>query len=253
MSSSEWSIQQLAAAAKVTSRTLRHYHDIELLEPSRIGSNGYRYYDEDCLVRLQRILLLRQLGLDTTTIRQVLEGQQGETAALRTHVELLEVERARLERQIAAVVTTIERRQEGQPVMATEAFEGFDHTQHRDEVVERWGQDAWESGDRWWRGMSAEDQEAFGQAHRDIARDYGVARRAGRSADSDVVQAIAQRHYDWLVSSYQGTRPGKEWIDNLSQMWVEDPRFAANYADEVGPYADFVRDAMQTYAAAILD
>ncbi|GAA3200026.1 hypothetical protein GCM10020255_104150 [Rhodococcus baikonurensis] len=60
---SEWSIQELAKSAGTTSRTLRHYGDLGLLEPSRIGANGYRFYDEDALVRLQRILLLRELGL----------------------------------------------------------------------------------------------------------------------------------------------------------------------------------------------
>ncbi len=49
---SEWSIQELAKSAGTTSRTLRHYGDLGLLEPSRIGANGYRFYDEDALVRL---------------------------------------------------------------------------------------------------------------------------------------------------------------------------------------------------------
>lgn len=42
----EWSIQDLARIAGTTSRTLRHYGHRGLLEPSRVGRNGYRYYDE---------------------------------------------------------------------------------------------------------------------------------------------------------------------------------------------------------------
>jgi DNA-binding transcriptional MerR regulator len=59
----DWSIQEIARLSGTTSRTLRHYGDIGLLPPSRVGSNGYRYYDEQALARLQRILLLRELGL----------------------------------------------------------------------------------------------------------------------------------------------------------------------------------------------
>ena len=59
----EITIQQLAKAAGTTSRTLRHYDSVGLVSPSRIGSNGYRYYDDRSLVRLQRVLLLRELGL----------------------------------------------------------------------------------------------------------------------------------------------------------------------------------------------
>lgn len=57
----EWSIQEIARTAGTTSRTLRHYGQLGLLPPSRVGRNGYRYYDQHSLVRLQRILLLREL------------------------------------------------------------------------------------------------------------------------------------------------------------------------------------------------
>jgi DNA-binding transcriptional MerR regulator len=59
----DWSIQEVARLAGTTSRTLRHYGDTGILEPSRIGSNGYRYYDEQALARFQCILMLRNLGL----------------------------------------------------------------------------------------------------------------------------------------------------------------------------------------------
>lgn len=89
----EWSIQDIARAAGTTSRTLRHYGQLGLLAPSRTGSNGYRYYDQDALVRLQRILLLRELGLSLPAIAEVLSGQQDTTAALSNHLRLLEAER----------------------------------------------------------------------------------------------------------------------------------------------------------------
>ena len=72
MDTEEWSIQQIAKLAGTTSRTLRHYDDIGLLPPSSVGHNGYRHYDRDALVRLQRILLLRDLGLGLPQIGEVL-------------------------------------------------------------------------------------------------------------------------------------------------------------------------------------
>jgi DNA-binding transcriptional MerR regulator len=72
----EWSIQDIARAAGTTSRTLRHCHEIGLLEPSRIGNNGYRYYNRQTLVRLQKILLLRELGLGLSTSVEVLDGER---------------------------------------------------------------------------------------------------------------------------------------------------------------------------------
>ena len=59
----EWSIQDVVREAGVTSRALRHYDAIGLLRPSRVDAGGTRHYDLDALTRLQRILLLRELGL----------------------------------------------------------------------------------------------------------------------------------------------------------------------------------------------
>ena len=136
---SEWSIQELAKSAGTTSRTLRHYGDLGLLEPSRIGANGYRFYDEDALVRLQRILLLRELGLGLPAIAEVLTGERDTAAALRTHLELLEQERTRISRQIESVNRTLNKTKNGESLMPEDVFDGFDHTRYKDEVIERWG------------------------------------------------------------------------------------------------------------------
>jgi len=107
MQGPDWSIQDIARMAGTTSRTLRHYDDVGLVKPSRIGGNGYRYYDADALVRLQRVLLLRELGLGIPAIGEVLAGQSDDTLALRTHLEWLAQEKERIGRQIASVERTI--------------------------------------------------------------------------------------------------------------------------------------------------
>ncbi|MCX4096622.1 MerR family transcriptional regulator [Nocardia sp. alder85J] len=250
-SRTEWSIQELARAAGTTSRTLRHYGERGLLPPARVGTNGYRYYDQDSLLRLQRILLLRELGLGLSVIAEVLAGQQDTAAALRTHLDLLEQERVRITRQIASVHTTLRKTEAGEPLMAEEVFDGFDHTRYRDEVIERWGSAAYEQGDRWWRSLSAAERQRHGQQHADIAADYGRARAAGLAPDSAEVQAIVARHYDWIVAGWQGRRPTAAAFTGLGDMYVADPRFAANY-DEHGPgTAEFVRAAMTAYAGGL--
>ena len=78
----DWSVQQIAKLAGTTGRTLRHYDDIGLLRPSRTGNNGYRYYGQESLVRLQRILLLRDLGLGLPAIADVLGNEADAEQAL---------------------------------------------------------------------------------------------------------------------------------------------------------------------------
>lgn len=245
----EWPIHEVARLTGTTSRTLRHYGDVGLLPPSRVGPNGYRYYDEDALSRLQRILLLRELGLGLSSIAEALGGQTEHAEALGAHLEWLRSERDRIDRQIASVRTTIDKLRGGEQLMAEEMFDGFDHTQYKEEVEERWGKDAYASGDRWWRGLSDAQKRQFRQTAKTLASDWSRAALAGIDPASDEAQALAERHYAWLTEAYQGTAPSAEHLTGLAEMYVADPRFAANYEASPGDGgAEFVRDALKEYA-----
>ncbi|WP_274560233.1 MerR family transcriptional regulator [Streptomyces spiramyceticus] len=241
----EWSIQDIARKAGTTSRTLRHYGDLGLLAPSRVGSNGYRYYDQEALVRLQRILLLRELGLGLPAIAEVLDGQRDTAGALRTHLALLEQERERIGRQIASVRTTLRKTEEGEELMAEEVFDGFDHTQYEQEVTERWGRDAYEKGDRWWRSLSAEEKKAFQDKQIRIGEDFARALKEGKAVAGDEVQDIVRRQVEWLSVT---VTPSRSYVLGLGEMYVADPRFTATYDRHGEGTAVFVRDAMKVYA-----
>lgn len=256
MSTHDWSIQEIARLAGTTSRTLRHYDDIGLLAPSRIAHNGYRHYDQAALVRLQRILLLRELGLGLPQIGDVLsrEGVR-EASALETHLAYLREEQSRLTRQIASVETTINALKAGESLMAENMFDGFDHTQYKDEVEERWGKKAYADSDRWWRGLSALEKSEWQQLVSDLGRDWIAAAESGAAPDSDGAQALAKRHVEWLtgVPGTPASVPGgdvKAYVTGLGEMYVADPRFGANYATSDGGTrgAEFVRDALRIYA-----
>ena len=247
----DWSIQEVARLAGTTSRTLRHYDDVGLVPPSRIGSNGYRYYDADALVRLQRVLLLRELGLGIPAIAEVLAGQTDDTHALVTHRELLRQEQRRLARQLASVDATIRTLEGGEQPMAEDMFDGFDHTQYKEEVEERWGTDAYAKSDAWWRSMSADEKKDWQQRVARLGADWTAAAESGVAPDSEEAQALAQRHFDWL-KGIPGTPgggaagPSYEYLTGLGEMYVADDRFAANYGGTAG--AEFVRDALRVYA-----
>jgi len=249
--SRDWSIQEIARLAGTTSRTLRHYGDIGLLAPSRVGPGGYRYYDRDALVRLQRILLLRELGLGLPAIAEVLDGERDAGAALRHHVEWLRQERERLDRQIAAVEKTIDTVKGGEQIMAEEMFDGFDHTQYKQEVEERWGKDAYARSDAWWRSKSDAEKREWRELMQQLGADWIAAAERGIDPASDEAQALAQRQFDWLrgIPGTPGggtTGPTKEYFTGLGDMYVADERCAANYGGREG--AEFVRDAMRVYA-----
>jgi DNA-binding transcriptional MerR regulator len=247
----EWSIQQVARIAGTTSRTLRHYDDVGLVPPSRVGSNGYRYYDELALVRLQRVLLLRELGLGLPQIAEVLAHEQDEASALTTHLALLRQEQDRLARQVAAVEQTIHALTGGDDLMAEKMFDGFDHTQYKDEVEQRWGKDAYARSDAWWRGMSDSERDDWKAQSEQLGRDWiAAAQDPDVAPDSPPAQALAARHVEWLrsIPGTPAADPGGDldgYVRGLAEMYVADERFAANYGGTEG--AVFVRDALVAY------
>ncbi len=275
----ERSIQEVARAAGTTSRTLRHYDRIGLVPPSRIGASGYRFYDDRALVRLQRVLLLRGLGLGLAAIGEVLAAQdaeaahraaRGETAEaaeariLGAHLDLLRGERDRVDAQIGAVERTIAalgRAPSSAPhtegdLMSENMFDGFDHAQHREEVAARWGEDAARAGERWWGGLAEADRGAWMRRVAALNADWIAAAEAGAAPEGAAGQELAARHVAWL-HSVPGTPAASPegdlaaYLRGLGAMYVADERFAANYGGAAG--AAFVRDALEAYAARELD
>jgi DNA-binding transcriptional MerR regulator len=247
----DWPIQDVARMAGTTSRTLRHYDEIGLLRPTRVGGNGYRYYDATALLQLQRILLLRELGLGLPAIAEVFHQQTDAVKALTRHLEWLRQEQERLSRQILSVRQTIETVEGGGELMAEKMFDGFDHTQYKDEVEERWGKDAYAKGDSWWRGMGEAEKREWKSRSERLGKDWLAAARSGVAPDSTEARDLARRHVAWL-ESIPGTPASesggdiKGYVVGLADMYVADPRFAANYGGGEG--AGFVRDALHIYA-----
>ncbi|WP_312676216.1 TipAS antibiotic-recognition domain-containing protein [Microbacterium sp.] len=247
----EWSIQQIAKLAGTTSRTLRHYGELGLLPPSSVGDNGYRRYDSASLLRLQRILLLRELGLGLPQIAEILARPTAAEEALETHLAWLHDEHDRLTRQIASVEATITTLKKGEEPMAEDMFDGFDHTQYKDEVTERWGEKAYADSDRWWRGMDAATQADWKAQTAALNAAWQDAAASGLASDSAAAQELAARHVAWLrgIPGTPAADPHADiagYVRGLAEMYVADERFAANYGGTAG--ATFVRDALTVYA-----
>jgi len=66
-------IGELAKQTGLVVRTLHYYDEIGLLSPSRRTDSEHRLYERQDIVRLQKILSLRQLGLSLKEIHDCLE------------------------------------------------------------------------------------------------------------------------------------------------------------------------------------
>jgi DNA-binding transcriptional MerR regulator len=77
---STFRIQEFAKLAGVTVRALHHYDRIKLLSPAHRSERGYRLYCHEDLGRIERILVLRYLGLSLREIGALLGTPTGRGA-----------------------------------------------------------------------------------------------------------------------------------------------------------------------------
>jgi DNA-binding transcriptional MerR regulator len=101
------SIGEFAAATHLSVKTLRHYHEVGLLEPSEVDpSSGYRYYSYDQIPAAQVIRRLRNLEMPVAEVKAVLAASD-----LESRQHLISEHLGRLEAQLAetqAAVTELQ-------------------------------------------------------------------------------------------------------------------------------------------------
>src|ERR1700729_374908 len=137
-------IGDFSRASHLTVKTLRHYHEVGLLEPSEIDpNNGYRYYSEDQIPLAQVIRRLRGLQMPVADVKSVLAAPDSEVRnrLIVEHLDRLELELAQTRDAVAELRDLlgpeaphpIERR----TVEATPAI-GIEQTVDRDDIFGWW-------------------------------------------------------------------------------------------------------------------
>ncbi|MDO5082061.1 MAG: MerR family transcriptional regulator [Arachnia propionica] len=253
----EWDVAELARRAGITTRTLRHYDQIGLLAPSRVTAAGVRHYDSDAVARLQRILLLRDVGMPLAQIAELLEHEDEvqEVAALEDHIRVLKSQRAAVEVRITAVRHLLEARRNGREPDPDILLEGF-NDRYEAEVVQRWGREAYEAGNRWWHGKTLSQQQEWKRESEQLVADWVRTFRSGVTPGSTPAREMTKRHIEWL-SRIPGTPThagdhgqALEMITGLAHMYVEDPGLRHAFGGEES--SRFVRDALLVHAADLL-
>ncbi|GII32784.1 MerR family transcriptional regulator [Planotetraspora mira] len=246
-----YSVGQVAALAGVTVRTLHHYDEIGLLSPGERTRAGYRRYTEPDLDRLQRILFYRELGFSLEEIATILDepGVDPMTHLRRQH-ELLRRRIGRLQEMVAAVDKAMEAQTMGISLTPQERFEvfgDFDPDEHAQEAEERWGgTDAFEQSRRRTAAYTKEDWLRIKEEAGEVVRDFAAAFEAGVPADDVRAMDVAERHREHLGRWFYDCSP--EMHKGLGDMFVADPRFAANYEQVAEGLAVYVRDALHANA-----
>jgi DNA-binding transcriptional MerR regulator len=221
-----FSISQVAKASGVSARMLRHYDAIGLLAPSAVTTNGYRWYGRAELLRLQRILVLRRLGLGLEQIGQILREQTDEAAALRGHLAHLEDERLRLDQIITTIKETISDLDAARIQDPQRFFAGLRQGQAtmRRALGKSFGQvglAAFDAAAAAQDGLTAADYEHAAAQGTALFRRLAKVMQSGIAPEEPAALDAVAEHYDSVRRYWQ---PTPEAYAALGPMYLTDPR-----------------------------
>mgnify|MGYP000966772799 FL=1 len=250
----EYTINQLAKLAGVSTRTLRYYDQCGLLPPKTVRSNGYRIYGETEVNRLQQILFYRELGVELSEIGRILAEKDFDgLSALQNHLTALREKRARLDRLIDNVQKSISAMKGEAEMTDEEKFEGFkeklisdNEQKYGGEIREKYGDEAVDRSNTKLKNMTKEQYGELEALTQELNRTLKAAFEQG-DPGGELAQKACALHKRWLC--FYWDHYSKEAHRGVAQMYVDDPRFTAYY-DAVAPgCAVFLRDAVRIFCA----
>ena len=250
----EYTIKALAELAGLTTRTLRWYDGEGLLKPCRLSRSGYRIYGPGEVDRLQQILFYRELGLELSQIRQVLDDPGFDReAALREHLSALEDRRTRL----SALILTVQNTLKGGATMSDrEKFDGFkqnaldeNERKYGAELRETYGKDTVEASNRMFQALTQEQFEEMNSIAASLQSRLEAAVTGALDPAGEEGLSIAALHRRWLGFTWPSYSPAAH--AGLGELYLSDARFTAYYDANLPGCAAFLRDAIATYTAGL--
>jgi DNA-binding transcriptional MerR regulator len=243
-----YTVNQLAKLAGVSVRTLHYYDQIGLLSPTSYGTNGYRQYEKDALLRLQQILFYRELDLKLEHIKELLDKPGFNLlTALEEHKITIQKEINRKHSLITTITETIDHLKGNTEMKDNDLFKAFS-----DEEQEQYAMEAEklydplivQASNRKWKNYSSEKKaEILAEGNR-IYTDILSAMALG--VDSFEVQACVERwrkHMDYFWT------PTLAQLVGLAEDYNNHPGFKRNL-DKIDPcLAEFILEAVKVYVA----
>jgi MerR family transcriptional regulator, thiopeptide resistance regulator len=239
-------VADVARLTGVSIRALHHYDALGLLVPTGRTEAGYRLYTDADLLRLQQILIGRELGFSLEEIKRSLDDPRFDQrqALVEQRRRLEEKSRALGEmlRAVDAALAVVGRDPEKGTMDMKELFNGFDPSVYEAEVEERWSGPAVDESKRRVKSYTADDWKRWKAENAALYGDAAAAMRRGVDPASPEAQALAERHRlsidSWFYPCSHAMHAG------LADMYEADDRFRASI--------DAAGEGLTTFLAAAI-
>ncbi len=251
-----YTVNEVAKLSGVSVRTLHHYDAIGLLKPAFVGDNRYRYYRRAELLRLQQILIYRELDIPLRDIAALLDSPAFDLAtALREQRRQLADKAERYRRLLQTIDRTIAELDGDQTMNVEELYKGtIGHEQQAE--YEQWLRQRLGACVEPHLAHARKRVDAMTDAERtawmaELARIESAlseAMRRGLPPDAAALDAPLMRHYAWVTAQWSGNATTAAYA-GLADVYRGHPDFVARYEAISPGFTEYLCQAMVAWAA----
>ncbi|WP_424555068.1 MerR family transcriptional regulator [Streptococcus agalactiae] len=232
-------VKEISHISGISVRTLHYYDEIDLLPPSFVGENGYRYYDDESLIKLQEILLFKELEFPLKKIKEIMDSPNYDrNQALLDQIRWLEIKKQRLEEVIEHAKSI----QRGRNMSDFTAYNQEELEAFQEEARTRWG-----NTDSYKEFENSDSKDDFSMISQDMSRifkEFGQLKEL--SATDEKVQKQVQILQDYITAQFYNCT--NDLLASLGIMYVQDERFQKSIDNWGGQgTALFVSKAIDSY------
>ena len=250
----EYGIKEVANLTGLTTRTLRYYDEIDLLKPSRVGDNGYRFYGSKELEILQQIMFYRKRGFELKQIKDIIANPEFDVAkALKEHLASLEEQKNNIDSLIENIKITLLAMEGEYEMSDNERFEAFkedlikeNDAKYGEEIRKKYGDEAVEESYRKMLNMNKEKYDRFRAIEEEIKEKLEEAVNSKMNPSDEIGEIITQLHKEWIMMTWK--QYSSDAHRGLAMMYTCDDRFKAYYDSKVSGCTDFLQKAIEHWA-----
>ena len=240
----QYSIGEFAKKTGMTIRTLHYYDEIDLLKPSFISTTGRRFYSDENIIQLQKIVSLKFLGYPLEKIHALIHLKEWD---LKESLEFQKQEMLQKKEQLQQVIRALDHAlymMEEQGTMNANIFMMLIHNMHKEEEQKEWLSNYFPK--EMVENMFKVPEEKLKELNLEMAELFSQLKAAyGQDPANPNVQALLKQYFDLSLELYPDAI---ELVENVKDEDIELEQDTQLFPSPLSPEEDiWLGQAMQIY------
>ncbi|AVK82413.1 MerR family transcriptional regulator [Lysinibacillus sp. B2A1] len=242
--STQYSIGEFAKKTGMTIRTLHYYDEIDLLKPSFISTTGRRFYSDENIIQLQKVVSLKFLGYPLEKIHALIHLKEWD---LKESLEFQKQEMLQKKEHLQQVIRALDHAlyiMEDQGTMDANIFMMLIHNMHKEEEQKEWLSNYFPK--EMVENMFKVPEIKLKELNLEMAELFSQMKAAyGQDPATPNVQALLEQYFDLSLELYPGAI---ELVENVNDEDIEIEQDIQLFPSPLSPEEEiWLGQAMQIY------